>query len=103
MICLALHLRGFHIVKRIDPRIRTVVDGFGLTPREAQLVELIAVGYSTEDIAEALDISTATVRTHIRAIFNEVGVSTRAELVARIMAKILRMIPHKKPNRGRGR
>ncbi len=88
-------------MRRIDPRIRTVVGGFGLTPRESQLVELIAVGYSTEEMAHHLEITESTIRTHLRKIYYDVDVHSRAQLVAMIMAKILRSMPVKKTARRR--
>jgi non-specific serine/threonine protein kinase len=49
----------------------------GLTEREVEVLRLIAVGLSNDDIAHRLVISPRTVHTHIRAIFAKLGVSTR--------------------------
>ena len=43
----------------------------------------LAAGHSTERIAEALGISTETVRNHVRGIFDRLGVHTRLEAVIR--------------------
>lgn len=54
-----------------------------LTPREREVITLVAAGCTTGEIAEALDISESTVRTHIEHMRIRFGAHTRAELVAR--------------------
>lgn len=61
-----------------------VVDAYELSDREVQVTQYIARGLSTTDIAERLFLSPHTVRDHIKAIFEKVGVSSRGELVGRI-------------------
>lgn len=51
----------------------------GLTPREHQVLALIAAGASNHDIATRLVISPATVGNHITRIFRKLSVRTRAE------------------------
>lgn len=53
---------------------------FGLTPRESQVVSMVAEGYSNPDIAERCCISEQTVKHHIGHIFEKLGVSNRLEL-----------------------
>ena len=53
----------------------------GLTRREVEVVEHIAAGHSNADIAGALFVSEATVKTHINHIFAKTGVRDRAQLV----------------------
>jgi DNA-binding NarL/FixJ family response regulator len=55
---------------------------FGLTPRELEVLELLAEGLSPEEIAARLVISVKTVGTHIEHIFRKLGVRTRAQAVA---------------------
>jgi HD-GYP domain-containing protein (c-di-GMP phosphodiesterase class II) len=50
----------------------------GLTPRELQVLRLLARGLSSRDIAERLHISPKTARNHIEHIYTKAGVSTRA-------------------------
>ena len=57
-----------------------------LTPRERAVIALIATGRETRDIAEALYVSPATVRTHVRNAMSKVGAHTRAQLVAAVIA-----------------
>ena len=52
-----------------------------LTPRQHQVLELLAHGRSTGEIAQALQISENTVRNHIRHLLSELGVRTRLEAV----------------------
>ena len=52
-----------------------------LTPREAEVLKLVAAGMSNAEIAAALFVSNATVKTHINHIFAKIGVSDRAQAV----------------------
>ena len=54
-----------------------------LTPRQMGVLRHLAAGHSTERIAEALGISTETVRNHVRGVFDRLGVHTRLEAVIR--------------------
>jgi ATP/maltotriose-dependent transcriptional regulator MalT len=59
------------------------VPAFGLTSREAEVLRLLAEGYSNPGIADALFISPRTAQTHVQHIFAKLGVNTRAEAVRR--------------------
>lgn len=59
-----------------------------LTERERRIVDLIAGGLRTPDIAQRLYISPATVRTHVRNAMSKLKVHTRAQLVAVALAGI---------------
>jgi DNA-binding NarL/FixJ family response regulator len=52
-----------------------------LSPREAEVLRLIAAGLSNQEIAAALFVSTATVKTHINHIFSKTGARDRAQVV----------------------
>jgi two-component system, NarL family, nitrate/nitrite response regulator NarL len=56
-----------------------------LTPREQEIVRMVAKGYPNKTIAGILNISTWTVGTHLRRIFAKLGVASRAAMIARIM------------------
>ena len=50
-----------------------------LTPREAEVLRLIAAGQSNREIARSLFVSEATVKTHINRIFAKTGSRDRAQ------------------------
>jgi DNA-binding NarL/FixJ family response regulator len=52
-----------------------------LTPREAEVLRLIAAGLSNGEIAERLVISQATVKTHVNHLFAKIGARDRAQAV----------------------
>ncbi|HME03274.1 MAG TPA: response regulator transcription factor [Solirubrobacteraceae bacterium] len=52
-----------------------------LTPRETEVLKLIASGLSNDEIAEALVVSQATVKTHVNRIFYKTGARDRAQAV----------------------
>jgi DNA-binding NarL/FixJ family response regulator len=65
------------------PSLRVVnSNGFKLlTPREEQVVALVADGLSNRDVAHELGLSQHTVKKYLFRIFDKVGVSSRVELV----------------------
>jgi len=54
-----------------------------LTPREREVLELLARGYLYKEIADALQISIPTVNTHIRRIYDKLHVQSRGRAVAK--------------------
>jgi HD-GYP domain-containing protein (c-di-GMP phosphodiesterase class II) len=60
-------------------RVRQRPEGLdGLTPREVEVLVLLAQGASTKEIATRLVVSPKTVGTHIEHIYSKIGCSTRA-------------------------
>jgi ATP/maltotriose-dependent transcriptional regulator MalT len=53
-----------------------------LTTREWEVLDLICDGQTTDAIAEALVVTTDTVRSHVKAILHKLGVKSRKEAVA---------------------
>jgi two-component system, NarL family, nitrate/nitrite response regulator NarL len=60
-----------------------------LTDREAEVLRFIAEGMSAPAIAERLELSTATVKTHLSNLYEKLGVSDRAAAVAEAMRRDL--------------
>ena len=56
-----------------------------LSPREREIVAMVAQGYPNKTIAASLGISSWTVSTHLRRIFAKLGVRSRAAMVARVV------------------
>jgi DNA-binding CsgD family transcriptional regulator len=50
----------------------------GLTPREVQVLRLVATGLSDVQVATKLVVSPRTVSTHLQSIYNKIGVNSRA-------------------------
>lgn len=61
-------------------------DGPSLTPREKEVLVLVARGLTTARIADRLGLGYPTVRTHMEHIREKLGVRTRAQAVARALA-----------------
>jgi DNA-binding NarL/FixJ family response regulator len=81
----AIHLasRGLHV---LPPAAIEALEPVGpdlLTPREAEVLELLQSGRSNGEIAEILHVSIETVRTHARHVYRKLGVRTRRDLRAR--------------------
>lgn len=60
-----------------------------LSPREQEIARLVSNGLPNKAIASILDISPWTVGTHLRRVFGKLGVSSRAEMVARVLKEDL--------------
>ena len=60
------------------------IQSLGLTPREAEIIELILQRQTYREIAEKLTISEYTVKRHVHNIYEKAGVSRRDELIKRL-------------------
>lgn len=56
-----------------------------LTPREAEVLKLIAAGQENREIGAALAIEEKTVKNHINSIYSKLGVNSRKEAIARVL------------------
>lgn len=61
---------------------RVLTRAYGLTDRERDVVQALARGRSTNEIAGDLFVSPHTVRDHVKSALGKVGVSSRSELIA---------------------
>jgi DNA-binding CsgD family transcriptional regulator len=55
----------------------------GISGRELQVLELLAVGHSNKEIAGQLDLSPNTVKTHVAKLFDKLEVKRRTEAISR--------------------
>jgi len=60
-----------------DSRARNI-----LTPREIEIVKMVAEGFGNREVAERLFISEGTVKTHLHTIYEKLGFKGRVQLVA---------------------
>jgi DNA-binding NarL/FixJ family response regulator len=70
--------------------LRLIKPGGGiarLTPREAQVVHLLADGLSTRDISQKLALTEHTIRNYLSSIYDKLGVSSRVELALYAVAR----------------
>ena len=63
----------------------------GITPRELEILELMAAGLSNREIAERVHVSENTVKTHSSRVFDKLGARRRTQAVQ--LGKELRLIP----------
>jgi two-component system nitrate/nitrite response regulator NarL len=68
-------------------RLRKRDDTPALTPREQEILHLIAAGKSLPDIAKELYLGLTTVKTHVHHLYEKLGVSDRAAAVASAMRR----------------
>jgi len=73
----------------VDALRRTREDGAGIRPvrsplteREWEVLDLLCQGMSTDDIADALVLSSETVRSHVKSVLRKLRVSSRRDAVA---------------------
>ncbi|HYI25031.1 MAG TPA: LuxR C-terminal-related transcriptional regulator, partial [Thermomicrobiales bacterium] len=69
------------LVRQVSARTANTANGFGLTPRELDVLRLLAEGRTNAEIADALYISRRTAATHVSNIFHKLDVGTRAGAV----------------------
>lgn len=56
-----------------------------LSPRQTEILRLVAKGFSNKEIARILGIGAESVKQHLKTAFQRLGVSSRAEAVARVL------------------
>ena len=68
----------------VEARVNLLAERFALTPRETEIVQILARGHGCSYVAETLLISKSTVYTHVRNVYRKLDVSCHDELIARI-------------------
>ncbi|HYI49706.1 MAG TPA: LuxR C-terminal-related transcriptional regulator [Allosphingosinicella sp.] len=86
---------GIRLTPRPTPagfeRNREAIRSLGLTPRECEILELLAAGQSNKEMARALGISPNTVKTHVARVYEKLEVQRRIQAVEK--ARWLALIP----------
>ncbi len=74
------------VVESFRRRTKARDESSNLSPREERVLELLSKGYSNKEIAEQLELSVDTVRSHLKHIYEKMHVRSRTEAVARYVA-----------------
>ena len=64
-----------------ERRIKEMAAEFSFSARETEIVGLIGRGFTTDNVAKKLVISPYTVNTHIRHVYEKMGIHRRSELI----------------------
>ena len=76
-----------HVVASFRRKGGGVDPSVSLTTREEETLILLTKGYANKEIADHLNLSIETVRSHLKNIYTKMHVRSRAEAVARYMSK----------------
>ncbi|WP_204153055.1 response regulator transcription factor [Leptolyngbya sp. CCY15150] len=68
-----------------EPEYQTIIDTFPLTHRELEILELIVAGGSNAKIANALDVTVGTIKTHVRHILSKLCADDRTQAAVRAL------------------
>lgn len=82
-------INHWHSLHSIQPE--QIADFFDLSKTEAKVCELLCQGKSPENIAETLNRSIPTVRSHLKSIYQKTGTSRQNELVAHVLTALLEL------------
>lgn len=75
------------LARVVAARCEEVSDQYGLSPRERDVLRLLAQGRTSGAIQEELTLAASTVKTHMQHIYTKVGVSDRQQLMEEIFEK----------------
>jgi DNA-binding NarL/FixJ family response regulator len=80
-----------HIARKVVTAFRQPATGseadLGLSPREEEVLRLLAKGHRSKEIASDLGLGVGTINTYVRHIYEKLHVRSRAEAVARYLAQ----------------
>lgn len=78
----SLHGRDLLVVREVQPDAHLVLIALGMSPREAEVFEMVVAGLDNRSISARLGIAESTVRKHLEAIYRTLGVSNRTAAAA---------------------
>jgi DNA-binding CsgD family transcriptional regulator len=70
--------------RRVTGRVDTIARDLGISQREAEVASLVVSGYTLREVAQRLQITLNTARTHIKSIFAKTGCRSQIALATRI-------------------
>lgn len=62
---------------------------YSLTGREAEVLKLVIKGYTNNEIAKLLNISTHTVKAHVSSLLDKFSVKSRVSLAVKVVRELL--------------
>ena len=72
-------------------RNNAAIAALGLSPRECQILELLASGKSNKEMADTLGVSANTIKTHLASVYQKLEVGRRVQAIEK--ARFLSLIP----------
>jgi DNA-binding CsgD family transcriptional regulator len=88
-MALAVLRGGDSAADRLARRMLTFSSAHALSPRQGEVLSLLARGYGNKTIAERLRVSEGTVEEHVTGLFHKTGADSRAVLVAKFWSDSL--------------
>ena len=90
---------GIWVGQRLTPATRPLefirndeaISSLGLSPRECEILDLLASGQSNKELARTLGISPNTVKTHVARVYEKLEVDRRVQAIEK--ARFLALIP----------
>lgn len=84
VVFLNLYLQRYYVRQVEDDsfegKLGAVIEKYGISRRETEIIELICKGMSNQEISDSLFISLQTVKDHVHRIFTKTGVKNRVQL-----------------------
>jgi DNA-binding CsgD family transcriptional regulator len=71
-------------LSRAELRIRLRLEPFNLTKKETEITVFLVEGMKRDEILDRCDITNNTLKTHIRRIYQKLGVGKRSEIASRL-------------------
>jgi DNA-binding NarL/FixJ family response regulator len=68
--------------KPLEEQVDWIGHEAGLSPREVEVLSLVTMGMSNQEIADRLFLTINTLKSHIRQAYKKIGVTSRAQAVA---------------------
>jgi DNA-binding NarL/FixJ family response regulator len=71
------------LLRRVSPNVAERAAASHLTPREQEVLQLVALGHTNRQIAETLSLTVSTVKTHVEHLISKLNVSDRTQAAVR--------------------